>query len=61
MIKSGCFADLTVFDEEELKLAQPDRNCAFGIRSVWINGQRVLQDGVLQEELLGSTGRAIGI
>lgn len=61
MIKSGCFADLTVFDEEELKSAQPDRNCAFGIRSVWINGQRVLQDGVLQEELLGSTGRAIGI
>ena len=61
LIKPGCFADLTLFDEAELKAAQPDQRRSFGIRGVWINGRQVLKDGELQEELLSDSGRALRV
>lgn len=60
-VKPGCFADLTVFDEEALKNGDPTAGKAFGIHSVWINGKQVLQQDVLDEETLKTTGRAISI
>lgn len=58
-VRKGYFADLTVFDEEELKNGVPDQSRAFGIRQVWINGTRVLCDGMLDSGALKNTGRAL--
>ena len=58
-VRSGCFADLTVFDEKELMDGIPDRSEPFGIRQVWINGRRVLCDGVMDREALKTSGRAL--
>ncbi len=60
-IRPGYFADLTVFDEEALKNAQPDQGKSFGIRKVWINGRKVLEDEVLDESALKTSGHAIRI
>ena len=37
-VKEGYFADLTVFCEDSIRQATPDRICSFGIEMVWING-----------------------
>lgn len=58
-VRKGYFADLTVFDEQELMNGVPDQSRAFGIRQVWINGTRVLCDGVLDSEAIKITGRAL--
>ena len=58
-LKEGYFADLTVFDEEEIRNATPDQTKSFGIRKVWINGQLVCEDDRLNEEALKTTGRAM--
>jgi len=60
-IKEGYYADLTVFDEKELLQATPDRNRSFGIRSVYVNGKRVLNGDALDHDLLKTSGRAIRI
>ena len=60
-IRPGCFADLTVFDEAELKAAQPDREKPFGIRQVFINGRQVLCGDALDKEALKGSGRAIRV
>ena len=60
-IRPGCFADLTVSDEAALKEAKPDRQCAFGIERVFINGRQVLSGGRLDETVLETSGRAIRI
>lgn len=60
-IKEGYYADLTVFDEKELLQATPDRNRSFGIRSVYVNGKRVLSGDALDHDLLKTSGRAIRI
>ncbi len=60
-IRPGCYADLTVFDEAEIKAAQPDQEKSFGIRQVFINGKQVLSEGTLDKEALKTTGRAIRI
>ena len=60
-LKPGCFADLTIFDEEEIRRAVPDREQSFGIRGVFINGVQVLEEGRLDEEALRTTGRAIRV
>lgn len=60
-IKPGCFADLTAFDETEIKGAVPDQERSFGIRRVWINGQPVLADGKLDEIHLKTSGKAIPV
>ncbi len=58
-IKEGYFADLTVFDEEELKNTTPDKKAAFGIRKVMINGKMVLDGNELDKEVLKTSGKAI--
>ena len=44
-IREGYYADVTVFDEAALKGAVPDQESAFGIESVFVNGQMVLNAG----------------
>ena len=60
-LKEGFFADLTVFDEQELKAAVPDREKAFGIRKVFINGVPVLDGDKLDREALKTSGRALRV
>ena len=60
-IRPGCFADLTVFDEKEIRAAQPDQEKSFGIKQVFINGRQVLREGTLDKEALKTTGRAIRV
>ncbi len=60
-IRPGCYADLTVFDEEELKAAQPDMEKSFGIRRVFINGIQVLEEDKLDEAVFKTAGRAIPV
>lgn len=60
-IREGCCADLTIFDEEALKAAVPDEGKPFGIRMVYINGRKVLEDGTLDEQALSDSGRAIPV
>ena len=58
-IKSGFYADLTVFNEEELKNGTPDRGEPFGIEKVFINGRLVLDGNNLNKEALRHSGRAM--
>jgi len=58
-IRPGCFADITVFDEDQLKHGEPDRNEPFGIETVFLNGRRVLNKGVLDEGAFRTAGRAL--
>jgi N-acyl-D-amino-acid deacylase len=58
-IRPGCFADLTVFDEVEIRTAQPDQKKSFGIRRVWINGKAVLNGEALDSEALKTSGKSI--
>ena len=58
-IKPGCFADITVFNEDELKNATPDLGRPFGIERLFINGRQVLEDGKLDTEALKTSGRAM--
>ncbi len=60
-LRPGCFADLTVFDEDELRAATPDQEKSFGIRRVYINGHPVLADGALDKEALRTSGRAVAV
>ena len=58
-IRSGYFADLTVFSEEELMKSSPDQKKSFGIRRVWINGKSVLDGEMIDHECLKNSGKAI--
>ena len=60
-LKEGYYADLTVFNEDEIKAATPDQEKSFGIEKVMINGQMVLSDGQLDREALKTTGRALPV
>ena len=60
-LKKGYFADLTVFDEEKIKNGIPDQQQSFGIEKVFINGQMVLSDGMLDINALKTTGRALKV
>ena len=60
-IRPGCFADLTVFDEEEIRAATPDQEHSFGVRRVFINGRQVLRDGTLDAQALKTTGHAVPV
>ncbi len=58
-IRPGAFADITVFDERQLMDGVPDRGAPFGIHSVYINGHQVLNGGVLNQDALRTSGRAM--
>lgn len=60
-IREGCFADLTVFDESEIKEATPDKTNAFGIKKVFINGALVLDKEELNGEALKTCGKALTV
>ena len=58
-LKEGCFADITVFNEDDMKAATPDQYKAFGIKQVVINGKTVLDGDALDEEAIKTSGRVI--
>ena len=60
-LKEGYYADLTVFDEDEIRNAQPDHEKPFGIKAVFINGCPVLENGELDEQALKNTGMALRV
>ncbi|MBQ9408912.1 MAG: amidohydrolase family protein [Clostridia bacterium] len=60
-IKPGFYADLTVFDEDVIRTATPDRQQSFGIEKLFINGVPVLEGGKLDEAALRTAGRAIRV
>lgn len=60
-LKEGCYADLTVFDEDVIREAVPDQEKSFGIEKVFINGRLVLNGDVLDEEALKTSGKAIRV
>jgi N-acyl-D-amino-acid deacylase len=60
-LKEGYYADLTVFDEAELKAAIPDQPKAFGIKAVFINGKEVLEGENLDKKALKTSGRAMRV
>ena len=60
-LRPGCFADLTVFDENELRAATPDQEKSFGVHKVFINGQLVLDGDTLQTSALKTSGRAVPV
>ena len=59
LIKSGYYADLTVFDETKLRNGNPDQEQSFGIEKVYINGINVLDGDVLDSEAIRHSGRAM--
>jgi N-acyl-D-amino-acid deacylase len=60
-IKPGYYADLTIFNEEELKNTQPDQSKPFGIHSVYINGNKILSEGKLNKDVLNYSGAAMKV
>ena len=60
-VKEGCYADLTVFDEAEIKRAQPDQQKPFGVKMAFINGIQVLDHGALDEKALKTSGAALRV
>ena len=58
-IRPGCYADLTVFSEEEIREATPNQTRSFGIKRVWINGKPVLDNDRIDETLIQTSGRSI--
>ena len=58
-IKPGYYADLTIFDERDLRDGQPDKEQSFGIKKVYINGMKVLDGDMLDTEAIKHSGRAM--
>jgi len=58
-IKEGYYADLTIFNEEEMKNGVPDQEKPFGIKRVIINGRPVLAGEEINTELLKTSGRVV--
>lgn len=60
-VKEGYYADLTIFDEDELKTATPDQTKSFGIKSVFINGKQILDDEKYDYAVAENCGKAMPI
>ena len=60
-LREGYYADLTVFNEDEIRAAIPDQEKSFGIEKLFINGKLVMDEGKLDEEALKTSGRAIRV
>ena len=61
VLKPGAFADITVFDENEILTAEPYQEKAFGIKHVLINGIPVLENGKLNTAALSTSGQAMRV
>ncbi len=60
-LRSGYFADLTVFNEDALRSGTPDQSRAFGIEKAFINGRLVLDGDKLDTDALRTSGRALPV
>jgi len=60
-LRRGCYADITVFDEEELKNTEPDREKPFGINMVFVNGKLILNEGRLDEKTAEHSGMSMPV
>lgn len=60
-LKPGCYADITVFDDEKIRAGKPDQFKAFGISDVFINGKHVLHEEELNEALFRNAGKAMRV
>lgn len=60
-IKPGNYADITVFDENEIRGGTPDTFHSFGIQRVFINGNEVLTDNEINASALRYAGKAIRV
>jgi N-acyl-D-amino-acid deacylase len=58
-VKPGYFADITIFDENKLKEGAIDVGKSFGIKTVFINGRKVLKDEKLDENAFLTAGHAL--
>lgn len=60
-VKPGYFADLTIFNEEKLRVGEADQSKAFGIEKVFVNGKLVLDGDQMDGNLLKSSGAAVRV
>lgn len=60
-IKEGYFADLTIFNEDEMISAIPDQPKSFGIEKVFINGKLVLDGDNINTKAVKTSGKALRI
>ncbi len=60
-LKKGYYADLTIFDEDDLRTGKPDRSWPFGIKYVYINGKKVFSKGILNLKTIESSGSAMRV
>ena len=60
-LREGCFADITVFDEEALAKATPDQEKSFGIEKVFVNGKLILDGVTLDHGEAAHSGRAVRV
>jgi len=60
-LKKGYFADITVFDEEELKSTEPDKEKSFGICRVFVNGKQLLDGDKLDYTAAEHSGMAMPV
>ena len=60
-LREGCFADITVFDEEALAKATPDQEKSFGIEKVFVNGKLILDGETLDRGEAARSGRAVRV
>lgn len=59
-VKEGYFADLTIFNEEELKTST-EKEKTFGIKAVYVNGKLVLNDDDIKKDVVQTSGKAIKV
>ena len=60
-IKEGFFADITVFDEDELLAGTPGIGKPFGIDMVFINGKKILDGGEIDYTSARHSGSAMPV
>ena len=60
-LREGCFADITVFDEEALAKVTPDQEKSFGIEKVFVNGKLILDGETLDRGEAARSGRAVRV
>jgi hypothetical protein len=59
-VKEGYFADLTIFDEKEIKNSTEEEK-PFGIKGVYVNGSLVLDGDKIEKENVLTVGKAIKV
>lgn len=60
-IKPGYYADITIFNEDELLKGKANIEKPFGINRVYINGNEVFNNGEIKAEALKTSGKAMRV